>query len=89
MTELPAGAASGSMEMLPKGATHVRNDFGSKDFGGAAPPEGHGDHRYVFAVHALGTDHLDINSDVSPAVVGFMTTFNTLARAVMIPVYGR
>jgi hypothetical protein len=26
---------------------------------------------------------------VSPAIVGFMTTFNTLARAVMIPVYGR
>ena len=89
VTELATGAGSGSMDGLPKGATHVRNDFGSKEFGGAAPPEGHGDHRYVFAVHALGTDVLDINSDVSPAVVGFMTTFNTLARAVMIPVYGR
>jgi len=89
VTELPAGAGSGTMDGLPKGASHVRNDFGSKDFGGAAPPEGHGDHRYVFAVHALGTDHLDINSDVSPAIVGFMTTSNTLARAVMVPVYGR
>ena len=89
VTELPAGAGSGSMEGLPKGATHVRNDYGSKDFGGAAPPEGHGDHRYVFAVHALGVDHLEINSDVSPAIVGFMTGFNTLARAVMVPVYGR
>ena len=89
VTELPAGAASGSMDGLPKGATHVRNDYGSKDFGGAAPPEGHGDHRYVFAVHALGVDSLPINSDVSPAIVGFMATANTLARAVMIPVYGR
>ena len=89
MTELPAGAGSGTMDGLPKGASHVRNDFGSKDFGGAAPPEGHGDHRYVFAVHALGVDHLDINPDVSPAIVGFMCTFNTLARAVMVPVYGR
>ena len=89
VTELPMGAGSASMEGLPKGATHVRNDYGTKDFGGAAPPEGHGDHRYVFAVHALGVDHLEINSDVSPAIVGFMTTFNTLARAVMIPVYGR
>jgi len=89
VTELPAGAGSGSMDGLPKGATHVRNDYGSKEFGGAAPPEGHGDHRYVFAVHALGVDHLPINSDVAPAIVGFMTTFNTLARAVMIPVYGR
>jgi len=87
--ELPTGAGSGSMEGLPKGATHVRNDYGSKDFGGAAPPEGHGDHRYIFAVHALGVDHLPIDSDVAPAIVGFMTTANTKARAVMVPVYGR
>jgi Raf kinase inhibitor-like YbhB/YbcL family protein len=89
VTELPTGAGSGAMEGLPKGATHVRNDYGSKDFGGAAPPEGHGDHRYIFAVHALGVDHLPIDSDVAPAIVGFMTVANTKARAVMIPVYGR
>ena len=88
VTELAAGAGAGDLT-LPDGAFHVRNDYGSKDFGGAAPPEGHGDHRYVFAVHALGVDNLDINSDVAPAIVGFMTTFNTLARAVMVPVYGR
>ena len=89
VTELPTGAGSGSMDGLPKGATHVRNDYGSKDFGGAAPPEGHGDHRYAFAVHALGVDSLPINSDVAPAIVGFMTGMNTLARAVIVPVYGR
>jgi Raf kinase inhibitor-like YbhB/YbcL family protein len=88
VTSLPAGAGAGDLS-LPDGAFHVRNDYGTKDFGGAAPPDGHGDHRYVFAVHALGADHLDINSDVAPAIVGFMTSFNTLARAVMIPVYGR
>lgn len=89
VTELPTGAGSGSMEGLPKGATHVRNDYGTKDFGGAAPPEGHGDHRYAFAVHALGVDQLPINSDVSPAIVGFMIWMNVKARAVMVPVYGR
>jgi Raf kinase inhibitor-like YbhB/YbcL family protein len=89
VTELATGAGSGSMEGLPKGATHARNDYGSKDFGGAAPPEGHGDHRYVFAVHALGVDSLPLDSDTSPAVVGFMTVANTLARAVFVPVYGR
>lgn len=88
MTELPTGAGSGSMEGLPKGA-RVRNDYGTKEFGGAAPPEGHGDHRYIVAVHAPGVDHLPINSDVSPAIVGFMTTFSTVARAAMLPVYGR
>lgn len=89
VTELPRGAASGDMATLPKGATHARNDYGSKDFGGAAPPEEHGDHRYVFAVHALGCEALGVDSDVSPAIVGFMVTANTLARAVMVPVYGR
>jgi Raf kinase inhibitor-like YbhB/YbcL family protein len=89
VTELPPGAASGAMDGLPKGAQHVRNDYGSKDFGGAAPPAGHGDHRYVFAVHALDLDSLGVDSDVAPAIVGFNLTFHDLARAVMVPVYGR
>jgi len=80
-----AGAAS---DRLPAGAFHVRNDYGTKNFGGAAPPEGDGPHRYVFAVHALDTDSLGIDSDVSPAVAGFNLRFHTIARAVLIPVYG-
>jgi Raf kinase inhibitor-like YbhB/YbcL family protein len=89
VTALPTAAGSGSMDGLPKGARHVRNDFGRKEFGGAAPPEGHGDHRYVFAVHAVGAEKLGADDSLSPAVVGFMLTFNTIARAVMIPIYGR
>jgi Raf kinase inhibitor-like YbhB/YbcL family protein len=89
VTELPRGAASGSMEGLPKGAIHARNDFGSKDFGGAAPPEGDPPHRYIFAVHALDCDSLWVDADVAPAIVGFNLTFHTLARGVITPVYGR
>ena len=88
VTELPAGAGSSDGAGLPAGAFSVRNDYGTKDFGGAAPPEGDAPHRYVFTVHALDTDSLDINSDVSPALAGFNLTFHTLARASIIPVYG-
>lgn len=89
VTSLPAGAGSGDMGGLPAGATHARNDFGSKDFGGAAPPEGDPPHRYVFAVHALDTEKLGPDSDASPAYVGFNLRFHTIARGLLIPVYGR
>jgi Raf kinase inhibitor-like YbhB/YbcL family protein len=88
VTELPTGAVSGDKSGLPSGAFCVRNDYGSKDFGGAAPPAGHPPHRYVFAVHALDVDSLGVDSDISPAVAGFNVGFHTLARAVMIPAYG-
>src|SRR5579875_504570 len=73
---------------VPACAFSVRNDYGTKDFGGAAPPAGDPPHRYVFAVHALDTDKLGIDSDVSPAVAGFNLRFHTIARGMIIPVYG-
>ncbi|MBV9450826.1 MAG: YbhB/YbcL family Raf kinase inhibitor-like protein [Streptosporangiaceae bacterium] len=85
VTSLPSGAGSGAG--LPAGAFHVRNDYGSKDFGGAAPPAGE-THRYVFAVHALDVDSLGIDDSVTPAVAGFNLRFHTIARALMTPVYG-
>jgi Raf kinase inhibitor-like YbhB/YbcL family protein len=87
VTELPTGAVSGDKSGLPSGAFCVRNDFGSKDFGGAAPPAGDLPHRSVVAVHALDVDSLGLDSDVTPAVAGFNVGFHTLARAVMTPVY--
>jgi len=91
VTELPAGAISGDLSGLPAGAFCVRNDYGVKAFGGAAPPQGDPAHRYVFAVHALDVADLasqGVDSDVSPAVAGFNLRFHTIARGTLIPVYG-
>jgi len=87
VTELAAGAGAAGGGGLPGGAFSVRNDYGSKDFGGAAPPQGEPPHRYVFAVHALDTDKLGIDSDVTPAIAGFNLRFHTIARAIIVPVF--
>ena len=88
VTELATGAVSGDLSGLPAGSFCVRNDYGSKDFGGAAPPAGDPPHRYVFAVHAVDSEKLGIDSDVSPAVAGFNLRFHTIARGLLIPLYG-
>jgi Raf kinase inhibitor-like YbhB/YbcL family protein len=86
VTELPGGAGGGGFKGLPQGAVHARNDYGNKEFGGAAPPPGV-PHRYVFTVHALDTESLGLDGDTAPAVVGFNITAHTLARAQIIPEY--
>lgn len=89
VNEIPQGVGSGSMEGLPKGAKHARNDTGALGYIGAAPPPGHGDHRYVFAVHAVSISQLGLDETATPAFVGFTLTFNTVARGLLIATYGR
>ena len=87
VTELPVGAGSGAFEGLPQGAVQARNDYGSKGFGGAAPPPGDGPHRYVFTVYAVDVPALDADADASPAYVGFNLRFHALARANLVAEY--
>lgn len=86
VTALPAGAGSGD-DALPGSAFHVRNDLGSRDFAGAAPPEGDQAHRYFFVVHAVSEETLGVEPDVSPTVVAFNLAYKTLARAVLVGTY--
>ena len=85
VTQLPRGA--GASPSTDGGAFSVRNDYGEHGYGGAAPPPGDRPHRYVFAVHALDVDRLDVTPDATPAYVGFNLAFHTLARAVIRPTY--
>jgi Raf kinase inhibitor-like YbhB/YbcL family protein len=82
VTELPRG-----VDPLPDGAFSVRNDYGDSGYGGAAPPPGDRPHRYVFAVHAIDVDRLDVPPDATPAYVGFNLAFHTIARATLRPTY--
>lgn len=87
VTELPVGAGTAPFPGLPAGAVHARNDYGTRDFGGAAPPPGDGPHRYVFTVYAVDQEKLGPDEDASPAAVGFNLRFHTLARAQLIGEY--
>ncbi|MGW4651461.1 YbhB/YbcL family Raf kinase inhibitor-like protein [Kitasatospora sp. NPDC004289] len=86
-TELPAGAGSGAFPGLPEGAVHGRNDYGTKEFGGAAPPPGHGPHRYVFTVHALPVEELGPDADTSAAAISGTLGFFALGRAILVAEY--
>jgi Raf kinase inhibitor-like YbhB/YbcL family protein len=81
VTQLAAGGP------LPSGAVEGRTDYGSPGFGGAAPPPGHGPHRYIFTVFAVDTEKLDVTPDNSGAVFGFNLHFHTLARATITATY--
>ena len=89
ITELASGSGTPGSSELPQSAITLRNDGGMAGYIGAAPPEGHGPHRYVFAVHAVDVDKLGIDADATPAVLGFNLFSHTLARATIVPTYER
>jgi Raf kinase inhibitor-like YbhB/YbcL family protein len=76
-----------SVDPLPGGAFCVRNDYGEANYAGAAPPPGDRAHRYVFAVHAIDVDALEVGPQATPAYVGFNLAFHTLARATIRPTF--
>ncbi len=84
VTELPSDAGSFDQPNLPAGAVTLNNDAGKAGYIGAAPPPGHGPHRYIFTVHAVDADHLDVDPSASPAFLGFNLFSHTLARGVII-----
>lgn len=85
VTALPAGAGDGSN--LPGGAQTLVNDAGMRRYIGAAPPPGHGTHRYYVAVHAVDVEKLDLSEDASPAFLGFNLFQHAIARAVIVGTY--
>ncbi len=88
-TELAEGAGAADGKSLPAGAVQGRTDFGAPGFGGACPPKGDKPHRYVFTVHALKTDKIDVPADASAALVGFMINANRIGKAGFEARYGR
>lgn len=84
VTELSEGAGDDTGSQLPKGAYQLPNDARVPHYIGAAPPAGHGQHRYFIVVHALDIPVTGVPADATPAVLGFTMAGHTLGRAVLI-----
>lgn len=87
-TTMIASNASRSPRM-PVGSLETRTDFGPPGYGGPCPPAGDQPHRYIFTIHALKTEQLEVAADTSAALVGFLTNADRLASASFTARHGR
>ncbi|PZR11166.1 MAG: YbhB/YbcL family Raf kinase inhibitor-like protein [Archangium gephyra] len=81
VTSLPSNASATSM---PEGAVQLPNDMRLASYLGAAPPKGHGPHRYYLVVHALDVETLPVRKDGTPAHLSFAMLGHTLGRATLV-----
>ena len=89
VSEIVEGAGDQIGKLLPPGAIQGRTDFGIHAFGGACPPQGDKPHRYIFTIHALNIEKIDVPLDSSAALIGFMINANSLGKASFTAKYGR
>ena len=81
VTALTQDAGNPESGLLPAGAVTLPNELRLERFLGAAPPSGHGEHRYVFTVSALDTERLELPEGSTPAALGFTMLGHVVARA--------
>ncbi len=87
--EVTKGAGAVASSSLPQGAIQGRTDFGTAGFGGACPPTGDKPHRYIFTIFALKVEKLEVPTNATAALIGFMVNGNKLAQASFTATYGR
>jgi Raf kinase inhibitor-like YbhB/YbcL family protein len=84
VTGLAGNAGDPDAGLLPPGALTLPNEARLSRYVGAAPPSGHGQHRYFFTVTALDVPTLEVDADSTPAVLGFNFLGHILGRAQLI-----
>lgn len=96
VTSLPGGAVRWDEIDWPafnvsgegQGPVFLSNDRNVPGYTGAAPPEGHIDHRYMFVIHAVDTE-LPLGPDATPAQVGFNLFKHATGRGRITGIFGR
>lgn len=85
-TSLERGSGESDLT-LPAAMFHLASDGGAYGYEGAAPPVGDRPHRYIFAVHALSVDTLDLEPEDSPTKASLKALPHTLARGTLTVTY--
>lgn len=70
------------------GPVFVRNSRNVAGYTGARPPVGHGEHRYMFVIHAVDTA-LELGPDATPDQVGFNLFQHAIGRGRITGLFGR
>jgi Raf kinase inhibitor-like YbhB/YbcL family protein len=86
-TSLSTGAGQATGDRMPQGAIPMLNDYGTRGFGGWAPPKGDKAHRYIFEIHALSVPTLGIPAEATNAIARFMIHLNRIASATLTGYY--
>jgi len=86
VTFLEEGA---SRKKLPQGSMELKNSFGEIGYGGPQPPKGTGDHPYVFSLHALNVEKLDLGANTSLSTFKKALEGKILGSAIITGKYGR
>ncbi|AXK49113.1 YbhB/YbcL family Raf kinase inhibitor-like protein [Aliarcobacter trophiarum] len=82
---IPAGFGNSDS----KDAIQSITDYGKSGFGGACPPVGNRAHRYIFTIHALDVESLDLDKNTNAATVGYYINSHTISKASIISYYKR
>jgi Raf kinase inhibitor-like YbhB/YbcL family protein len=84
VTSIEAGAGTGAAPLPPRSSV-LKNELRRRAYSGAEPPEGTGVHRYFFGVHAVDTEHLELDPESTPAILSFTLNFHSVARGFLVP----
>lgn len=87
-TGLPEGVWPSGDAAAPVGAVQGPNDFGEAEYGGPAPPRGHGVHHYHFRLYALDAD-LDLPAGLGTSQLLAAIEGHVLATAEIVGTYER
>ncbi|HKQ26255.1 MAG TPA: YbhB/YbcL family Raf kinase inhibitor-like protein [Burkholderiales bacterium] len=88
VSRLPTGAGDPSRAFMP-GVVHGTTSFGKPGYGGPCPPKGDPPHRYVFSVHALDVDRLEVRAGDRVSDLDFMIQAHAIDSASLTAKYGR